>query len=128
MIYLMADDLTGANDAGVQLAKRGLKTTVYIEPLANKGSNSIEMLEGTDVLVIDTETRDLQAEQGAAVIKRVIENLQLVGKQNILFYKKIDSTFRGNVGKEIETLLSLLKKDLCILAPSYPKHNRVMIG
>ena len=56
MKYIIADDLTGANDTGVQFAKNNYKTTVSIlkdEPL------DIVVPDDPDVFVIDTETREV---------------------------------------------------------------------
>lgn len=124
----MADDLTGANDSGVQLSKRGLKTTVYLDALNWRKNYNAESLIEPDVLVIDTETREMLKDQAGQKIKQVIQNLALQNEQTSLFYKKIDSTLRGNVGREIEILMDLLKKDLCVLVPSFPGNNRITAG
>ncbi|MFW6309289.1 MAG: four-carbon acid sugar kinase family protein, partial [bacterium] len=42
MIYVIADDLTGANDTGVQFAKNGFKTVVLIPDLSTKNSISLK--------------------------------------------------------------------------------------
>ena len=44
------------------------------------------------------------------------------------FYKKIDSTLRGNVGVEIFALLDILDKDAAIVAPAYIDEGRSTIG
>jgi len=40
------------------------------------------------------------------------------------FYKKIDSTFRGNVGIELEALITTTGAERCMLIPAYPKGGR----
>ncbi|MDI3547072.1 MAG: D-threonate/D-erythronate kinase [Halanaerobiales bacterium] len=128
MIYIMADDLTGANDSGVQLSKQGLKTMVYIDPLCSDENDTSGILNTADVLVVDTETRDLSEDQAGQIISKAVERLQLENRSDILFYKKIDSTLRGNIGKEIEVLMELLNKDLCIISPSFPHNKRITAG
>jgi|LSQX01.2.fsa_nt_gb uncharacterized protein YgbK (DUF1537 family) len=128
MIYLLADDLTGANDGAVQLAKKGLRTLVYIEPLGSHEDDLAQLRETVDVLAVDTETRGLSADEAGEVIRRAVSKLGLTNQTGIQVYKKIDSTLRGNVGKEIEVLMTLLEKDVCVLAPSYPQHRRVVVG
>lgn len=128
MIYIMADDLTGANDSGVQLSKQGLKTMVYIDPLGSDENDSSGISTAVDVLVVDTETRDLSEDEAGQVIKKSIKRLYLENRSDILFYKKIDSTLRGNIGKEIEVLMELLNKDLCIISPSFPHNKRITAG
>jgi len=127
MMIIIADDLTGANDSGVQLSKQGIKTLVHIDPLnwENYGNN---ILSQDDVLVIDTETRDLNAQQAADAIGKIVKKLKLSNKKNEIYYKKIDSTLRGNIGQEVEILMDLLDKDLCILTPSFPQTNRITVG
>lgn len=128
MMIIIADDLTGANDSGVQLSKQGLKTLVYIDPLNwQDDPQSNNLLKG-DVLVIDTETRELSGEEAAEVSRKITAKLQLDQQKDAVFYKKIDSTLRGNIGKELEVLMDFLDKELCILAPSFPGNNRLTVG
>ncbi|MGI3452807.1 four-carbon acid sugar kinase family protein, partial [Citrobacter arsenatis] len=49
-MIVIADDFTGSNDTGVQLAKKGARTEVMLTP-AQKPSRR------ADVLVINTESR-----------------------------------------------------------------------
>jgi len=125
MIFIIADDLTGANDTGVQFAKNGYKTSVLIldEKLKSMKSKNIH-----DVLVIDTETREVEENVARDKLARMLKEINLrVGENNII-YKKIDSTLRGNVGAEIEEILKNFKKKFCLLSPSFPPHQRVTIG
>ena len=86
-MIVIADDFTGSNDTGVQLAKKGARTEVMLTP-AQKPSRR------ADVLVINTESRAMPATQAAAAVQQALapwcedEAIPLV-------YKKIDSTFRG---------------------------------
>ncbi len=128
MIYIIADDLTGANDSGVQLSKQGLKTLVYIDHLDWNNYEIAELLVNKDVLVIDTETRELSEDQAGIYIKKLLGKFNLENKDSTIFYKKIDSTLRGNIGREIEEILKLLKKDVCILTPSFPHNKRITVG
>lgn len=128
MIIIIADDLTGANDSGVQLSEQALKTIVYIDPLSWGNNDDSSMLLQEDVLVVDTETRELEGKQAADIIKKIVKKLELDKQKYTLFYKKIDSTLRGNIGEEVEVLMELLNKELCILAPSFPENNRITVG
>ncbi|QTL99794.1 hypothetical protein GM661_18450 [Iocasia frigidifontis] len=128
MMIIIADDLTGANDSGVQLSKQGLKTLVYIDPLNWQDDSQSNNLFKGDVLVIDTETRELSGEEAAEASRKITAKLRLDQQKNATFYKKIDSTLRGNIGKELEVLMDFLDKDLCILAPSFPGNNRLTVG
>ena len=57
-IGVIADDLTGASDAGVQFRKAGLASTVLIQREA-----AVEALVRADVVVIDTNSRHLDPDE-----------------------------------------------------------------
>jgi len=125
MIYIIADDLTGANDTGVQFTKNGYKTKVLI--FDDKLKN-IEFKNDHDVLVIDTETREVDKSVGRDKLAEIQKEIKLEVSEKDIVYKKIDSTLRGNVGAEIEEILKIFKKQFCLLSPSFPPHQRVTIG
>ena len=122
MIYVIADDLTGANDTGVQFTKKGYNTKVLI---FNKQS-AIIIPNNLDVFVVDTETRELKSKIAREKLKNILKKLNI--NKNDMIYKKVDSTLRGNVGDEIEVIMNILKKDICIFSPSFPSHKRITIG
>ena len=122
MIYVIADDLTGANDTGVQFAKKGYNTKLLI---FNKQSTII-IPDNLDVFVIDTETRELESKTARKILKSILEKIN-INKKDIV-YKKVDSTLRGNISDEIEEIMNILKKDICIFSPSFPSHKRITIG
>ena len=45
-----------------------------------------------------------------------------------IFYKKIDSTIRGNIAIEVLALLEVLEWDASIIIPAFPSEGRVTIG
>ena len=125
MIFIIADDLTGANDTGVQFAKHGYKTSVLI--LDDKLKN-MECKNVHDVLVIDTETREVGENVARGKLARMLKEIKFGVSENDIVYKKIDSTLRGNAGAEIEENLKIFKKQFCLLSPSFPPHQRVTVG
>ena len=58
-MIVIADDFTGANDTGVQLAKKGARTDVVLNELP-------QSTRRTDVLVINTESRALSPAMASA--------------------------------------------------------------
>jgi uncharacterized protein YgbK (DUF1537 family) len=61
----------------------------------------------------------------AAAAARVRELLSQVDQQaGTTWYKKIDSTLRGNIGAEIEAMLDTLKLHHAVVAPAFPAYNR----
>ena len=125
MIFIIADDLTGANDTGVQFAKNGYMTRVLI--LDDK-LKKIEYKNVDDVLVIDTETREVEESIARDKLAEMLKKAKIEVSEKDIVYKKIDSTLRGNIGAEIERILSIFKKQFCLLSPSFPSHQRVTLG
>lgn len=117
-IAIIADDLTGANDSGVQLAKYGLKTSV----LLNQESDELN----EEVVVFDTDSRAIDANEA---MERVKSTSKYLGEQGYTFiFKKIDSTMRGNIGSEIKGLWEQVESDFVIVNPGYPSNGRQVIN
>ena len=113
---MAADDLTGASDAGVQFAKAGLRTTVWLDD----GASFYE--DGAQVAVVDMDSR---ASSPQAAHERMTALLARLGPRSAReVIKKIDSTLRGNLGPEVRALLEALPGAFAIVAPAYPKNGR----
>jgi len=121
MKYIIADDLSGANDTGVKFIKKGYNAIVSI---MNK-QPTIAIPDNIDVFVVDTETRELESEDAREKLYSILKKLRI--EQNDFVYKKVDSTMRGNIGAEIEEIMEFLEKDICIFSPSFPSHQRLTI-
>ncbi|MBP1153326.1 MULTISPECIES: four-carbon acid sugar kinase family protein [unclassified Paenibacillus] len=116
-LAMIADDLTGANDSGVQLARYGLNTSVLFEP----DVTAIHQ----EAVVIDTDSRWLPRSQAYDKVKEVSQVLKS-GSFDVI-YKKVDSTLRGNLGAEIDALYEVFRPDFVVIAPAYPKNGRKTI-
>lgn len=121
MKYIIADDLSGANDTGVKFTKKGYNASVSI---MNK-QPTIVIPDNIDVFVVDTETRELESEHAREKLNSILKKLRI--DKDDFVYKKVDSTMRGNIGAEIEEIMKFLRKDICIFSPSFPSHQRVTI-
>jgi len=121
MIYVIADDLTGANDTGVQFTKKGYNAIVSV---LNEQSTII-IPDNLDVFVMDTETRELESKTARKRLKSILEKIN-INKKDVV-YKKVDSTLRGNMGDEIEEIMIILNRDICIFSPSYPSQQRITV-
>jgi len=122
MIYVIADDLTGANDTGVQFTKKGYNTIVSVLD----EQSTIIIPDNLDVFVMDTETRELESRTARKILKSILEKIN-INKKDVV-YKKVDSTLRGNIGNELEEIMIILNRDICIFSPSYPSYQRITIG
>ncbi|MDU7744839.1 MAG: D-threonate kinase [Citrobacter sp.] len=115
-MIVIADDFTGSNDTGVQLAKKGARTEVMLTP-AQKPSRR------ADVLVINTESRAMPAMQAATAVQQALA--PWCGDVTTpLVYKKIDSTFRGNVGAEVTAAMRIAGRTLAVIAAAIPAAGR----
>jgi len=112
-IGVIADDLTGAMDSGLQFGKRGIETLVPI---------SWERLPEADVIVVDTETREASASVAYGRLRRVASHFQA---EHV--YKKVDSTMRGNVGFELRALSEVLQPRGIVIAPAFPANGRTTL-
>jgi D-threonate/D-erythronate kinase len=119
-IIIVADDFTGATDTGVQFRKTGLKVNVIID-----SHRLSEDLENSDVLVIDLESRFDTVE--IAYQKCYELGLKILTLGDYYLYKKLDSTFRGNIGAEIDGLMDSMKIRMAILAPAWPLNGRTTL-
>jgi uncharacterized protein YgbK (DUF1537 family) len=117
-LAIIADDLTGANDSGVQLARHGLKTSVLF-------NMDEEPLTRYDAVVFDTDSRSISPQEAYDRVYRAAELLTNNGFETI--FKKMDSTMRGNIGIEIDALYDVVKPDFMMIAPGYPKNNRTIL-
>jgi uncharacterized protein YgbK (DUF1537 family) len=118
---IIADDLTGANDAAIQFVKLGKRALV----LNNPEDSALDNNEAFDVFALNTNSRELSAEDAYSKVLTLVSRL---GKEanSSFFYKKIDSVLRGNPGSELSALLEALNAPLAIAAPSFPANHTVV--
>ena len=114
---LIADDLTGACDTGVQFARHGLSSYAWCD-LSRPPTWS------SDVVTVNTDSRCDELASARAKIQQVA-NLCANIRPGILT-KKIDSTFRGNVGQEILETMHSFHRKCAIIAPAYPAMGRTV--
>jgi uncharacterized protein YgbK (DUF1537 family) len=121
-LLILADDLTGALDTGVQFAKKGIPTRVFLAPPVLSDGE----LSGGEaaVLVINTDTRHRSLSDAGRIIASCLERYREVP----YVYKKTDSTLRGNIGAELEALASARNIQRLPFAPAYPSLGRTTAG
>jgi uncharacterized protein YgbK (DUF1537 family) len=120
-LLIVADDFTGACDTGVQFSKNHLKTIVITS------TDSVrESLGKCNVLVLNTESRFDNPE---TAYKKAYDTGKTVLPEEIkYFYKKVDSTMRGNIGAEISGLMDSLEIRHTFLVPALPKYGRTTLN
>ena len=114
---IIADDLTGAADTGVQLARAGYRTAV-----AFRGAPA-PPAEDLDAVALDTDSRAMPAGFAA---KRVVEATHAARDARIV-YKKLDSTLRGPVAAELAAALEATGRARAVVAPAFPAAGRTTV-
>lgn len=120
-VAVIADDITGACDTGIQFRKQGLKTIVLMA--AERIRTAVQ---DSDVIVFDTDTRDDSPRIAYAKVRSVTK--AVIRSKVKFFYKKIDSTLRGNLGQEIDAIMDEAETRLAVVAPAFPANHRVTVG
>nr|WP_321454689.1 four-carbon acid sugar kinase family protein [uncultured Cohaesibacter sp.] len=119
-LAIIADDFTGAGDSGVHFSRLGkqLKLVLHRQCLSLQ-----ELLDGN--ISINSETRFLSPNEARRAVKDVIGFCIQKGYER--FYKKIDSTMRGNPGAEIEAALEATGKAAALVCTAMPETGRTCI-
>lgn len=122
VVGIIADDLTGANDTALQFHLKGASTQI----LLNSSKEPLNV-KGTQTWAIATETRnaspEIAFEKVISATKMFVDNFNPDH-----FYKKIDSTLRGNIAVEVLAMLGTLNWDASIICPAFPAESRITIG
>ncbi|MBM3835419.1 MAG: hypothetical protein FJ403_19515 [Verrucomicrobia bacterium] len=121
-LLIIADDLTGANDVGVQLAKNGVRSFVTTDLEADFD----KLFREFEVVVVDSESRHLSPQEAGKRISTLVDRARQAGVDR--FYKKTDSTMRGNIGSELEALLASSGRATLCFVPALPQLGRTTRG
>jgi uncharacterized protein YgbK (DUF1537 family) len=114
---MLADDVTGGCDAGVQFSLRGAATQVYLE-LPQQPVTA-------QVSVLVTHSRGDAAEVASRKVRQACDWIASLGAK--LCYKKIDSTLQGNVGAELEAIGDKFPDRVVLVSPSLPNMERTLL-
>ncbi|TVQ22893.1 MAG: four-carbon acid sugar kinase family protein, partial [Spirochaetaceae bacterium] len=113
-VLVVADDFTGACDTGVQFARPGRPCTVVFRPPQ----------ETLSVAVVDSESRHLSPRDAAERVRSALRDVDAA----TIVLKKIDSTFRGNVGSEVTAALDACPGRIALVIPAFPAGMRTTVG
>ncbi len=122
VVGIIADDLTGANDTALQFHLKGARTQILLR-------DDVEPLNvtGTQTWAISTESRNVTPHDAYEKVKQTTQMFVDVLKPDY-FYKKIDSTVRGNIAVEALGILEVLGWDAVVVIPAFPSEGRVTVG
>jgi len=122
LVGIIADDLTGANDTALQFKKCDAKTKILLDYTIPAENDS-----NTEIWAISTESRNIDSVDAG---ERMVETINNLNKNLNLeyFYKKIDSTLRGNIAVETLAMIETLGYDAAIIMPALPSEGRITVG
>lgn len=123
-VAVIADDFTGANATGVQMAKSRLRVSTIVNYHNLENLNEIE---DCDCIVYPTNSRSIDGDEA---YQRVYNAAKKIKNPSIQLYgKRIDTVLRGNVGKETDAILDALGEDtVALVVPCYPYAGRINVG
>ncbi|MBQ8460495.1 four-carbon acid sugar kinase family protein [bacterium] len=121
-VGIIADDLTGANDTALQFKLNGADTNILLNTDIEPITSNAQM-----AWAISTESRNISPQEAFEKVKNAAK--YFVDKVNPdFFYKKIDSTVRGNIAVEVLSMLEVLGWDAAIVMPAFPQEGRTTVG
>lgn len=86
-LAIIADDLTGANDSGVQLARHGLKTSVLFDM-------DEDNIRHYDAVVFDTDSRSITQEEAYQRVSGAAKFLTKAGFETIFKKNGFDNAWK----------------------------------
>jgi len=123
LLGCIADDLTGATDLGVNLAREGL-SVIQI----NGVPDADLVAPAADAVVVALKSRTIPADQAIAQSLAALAWLRAHGARRIYFKycSTFDSTPRGNIGPVTEALRQELGAGIVPATPAYPRNQRTV--
>jgi len=112
---MIADDFTGSGDAGVQMTKNGIEAHIIFNTLNIEPDNSY---------VIDSESRNIPPQEAGEKVRKIMLDMDPYSFEH--YYKKIDSTLRGNIKEELMAVDEVLRPDIIVFNPCNPDINRTV--
>lgn len=119
---VIADDVTGGADTGVQFTKSGFSTLLF----PNYRSFQPQSVPLTaDVYAINTQTRSVNSSEAFKRNQKVAQECISYNISNI--YKKIDSTMRGNPGIETKAIAEAENSKVVVICVAAPRQKRTVV-
>ncbi len=119
-MLVLADDMTGALEVGAKFACESIGAMVTPE----LSLSPPHLGDDVEVLAIDMDSRHLSPSDAGRRVRILSSLAQRRGIRYL--YKKTDSTLRGNIGRELESLSSTFGGLPVIYVPAYPELGRTV--
>jgi uncharacterized protein YgbK (DUF1537 family) len=116
-LVIIADDLTGAADSAARCHQAGMAAHILLDP------PQPPLPDGA--IALSSDSRFLPAAEAAQQVRRLLASLPA---HSAHWYKKIDSTLRGNLGAEIDAMLAIVtpggEPPCTVICPAFPAQGR----
>lgn len=115
---IVADDLSGGMNIGVEFSSAGMQTLLTQRDVLGDAHS--------EVLIYDTETRSAPPDVAYA---RTLEAARMLRQHRPeIVVKKIDSLLRGQIGAEVAAIREVFGFEKCLLTAASPKLGRKTSG
>lgn len=115
-VRLIADDLTGALDAGAPFATPETPMRLVLD---------VKDIPMQDRLAFSTESRDLTQSKAERLVAEAYAALNRSAGEETLWFKKIDSILRGHPFAETIALARAGEFRRCVFTPAFPEMGRI---
>ena len=121
LLGVIADDLTGATDVALMLAREGMRVIQTVGVPA-----SAEALPQADAVVVSMKSRTNPAAEAVEWSLAACDALVGAGARQVLFKycSTFDSTDEGNIGPVAEALMARLGVRWTVACPAFPANGR----
>ena len=121
LLGAVADDLTGATDLALMIARQGMKTVQVIGTLPEAGG-----FGDAEAVVIALKSRTIDKRRAVEMSLEAAKALRAAGAEQLFFKycSTFDSTDEGNIGPVAEALLEFTGANLTIACPAFPAAGR----
>jgi uncharacterized protein YgbK (DUF1537 family) len=114
-LVVLADDVTGAADTAARLFAAGLPASIVLEGRLPDS-----------VAALTSDSRHLEPGPAAERVRATLRAAD--APPGAVWYKKIDSTLRGNIAAELDALLDALRLPYAVVCAAFPGQGRGTLG
>ena len=122
VVGIIADDLTGANDSALQFHLKGSNTQILLRDDIIPSN-----IDTAQTWATSTESRNVTRHEAYEKVKSATQ-MYINELKPDHFFKKIDSTVRGNIAIESLAVIEALDWDAAVVIPAFPREKRITVG
>jgi len=113
-VFIVADDTTGANSSAILHKSLGYDcVSIHTE---------VKEIRKQSVYAFSTNSRGVEKEEAYKRVKKTLDDLPV---EDAVYCKRVDSTLRGNLGRELDAFLDTYQDKTAIVVASFPSSGRI---